>query len=255
MVQLLTTLYDMTNDDDDVIRDEAAAVTAKVWQACSTGAACEVQMPLLAGDMIAALLARRYTGNAQLAEIGMRKLTGQRDLETVPAESVLHADQQTATALFAIEKQNLFIDPAREARLWSRVLMKLHPSAFSPKLVADLTRWTLAGLDALMHKATTAPGGSLSWARKPDTFTYGLQAFYAAEVLLHLHRVDSRKAVPVQQMRSSLAQLLGVEKRRDLNPLWRTQLEGVLLRAIVPGVQKVAHALSAVSRRLDYRES
>lgn len=208
----------------------------------------EVQMPLLAGAKIAAYLCRHHNGSGSLADIAMSKLTGQRYLASSRV-NMLQSSESTSAALFAVEKQNLFVDPAREARLWSCALMRLHPAAVSAVSISQLTAWTTTGLEALIQKARADTGGPLSWARSSDTFTYGLQIIFAAEVMLHFLRVRSTKSSLSQAIRSRLVELLVIDGERDVNPLWRIQIERILLKAILPGVKKVACSLTSITSR------
>lgn len=193
-------------------------------------------------------LCRHHNRSGSLAAIAMSKLTGQRDLASSKVD-MPPVSEHTSAALFAVEKQNLFVDPAHEARLWSRGLMRLHPAAVSAESLLQLAAWTTNALEALVQKARTDPGGPLSWARSSDTFTYGLQIVFAAEVILHFHRVRGIKSSLSQEIRSRLVELLVIDRKRDINPLWRIQIERVLLKAILPGVKKVACSLTSITSR------
>lgn len=230
------------------MRDEAATAAALGMEALSPAHSNEIQMPLLAGAKIAAYLCRHHNRSGSLADIAMSRLTGQRDLASSKV-NMLQSSESTSAALFAVEKQNLFVDPAREARLWSRVLMRLHPAAVSAESLMQLAAWTTNAVEALIQKARTDPGGPLSWARSSDTFTYGLQIIFAAEVILHFLRVRRTKSSLSQALRSRLVEVLVIDSERDVNPLWRIQIERILLKAILPGVKKVACSLTSITSR------
>lgn len=156
------------------------------------------------------------------------------------------------TALFVQEKQNLFIDDAREMRLWSHVLMQISPKAFSQQLVHTLSDWTMDGLDTLLSTLDTRSDGPLGWKRRPEVFVLGLQLIYAAEVLLVLYG-KARELVSVagSDIRRKLVQLLIEGEKNEMHPLWLEQIERVLGRSIVRGVTRAGFVVSTASAKLE----
>lgn len=156
------------------------------------------------------------------------------------------------TALFVQEKQNLFIDDAREMRLWSHVLMQISPKALSQQLVHNLSSWTMDGLDTLLSTLDTKSDGPLGWKRRPEVFVLGLQLIYAAEVLLVLYGKAKKVAsVSGSDIRAKLVQLLVEGEKNDMHPLWLEQIERVLRRSIVRGVSRVGFIVSTTSAQVE----
>lgn len=129
-------------------------------------------VPLEAADRLLDWLARRHGGGAALRAEAAARLAGR----WTPAEDQLRAALRVDNALFAVEERNLFVDEAREARRWARLLACLPRAAAaadedddSSSSFARLACWLRAGLDALARLAGRRDG-PLGWASSPRVF-------------------------------------------------------------------------------------
>ncbi|GAB7354530.1 hypothetical protein MBLNU459_g4993t2 [Dothideomycetes sp. NU459] len=233
-------LYDLTNDDDDDVRNIAARAACKFLSVASPTAIYEDMIPLAAGAKLMGFLMQQLGLSSKLANTAIERLSGGNvTIAGVKGvREILTAHAREDTALFVQERQNLFIDGAREARLWSQALTRLDSAAFSSPMVANLTKWTMDGLDVLISAMNKNVDGPLGWTRRASTFLLGLQLICAAEVLLHLCR-KGRTAISGSDIRAKLVRFLSVGNSSEVNPLWIAHVEKVMERSILGGVGKV----------------
>jgi hypothetical protein len=152
-IPLLMALYDALNDDDDEVRDIAAAATAGVL-------GCAVA-PLEAADRLLDWLEARYRQLPEFQNIVVCRLAGvSPQLERWPDARV--AFDQAANfdeSLFAKEEHNLFIDEIRELRRFQRVARAI-PWKPEDECLNNLTRWAADGL-AVVKETTLRDDGPL----------------------------------------------------------------------------------------------
>ncbi|GAB7339803.1 hypothetical protein MBLNU457_6351t1 [Dothideomycetes sp. NU457] len=240
MVEVLLIVYDLTNDDDDDVRDLAAHTTSLLLD---TGSRQKTDMvSLVAGSRIAASLAYRHKTSIHLARGSAHRLLADTSLTL----NLLSESQGQDSALFAEEKQNLFIDPAREAKTWSVVLSSLSATAFDDATIRELSDLTTAGLDALISRTRQNHDGPLGWTRKPDIFVLGLRIIYASEVVIHVARETKRALVPASAIRGKLVTLLGLGKETRVNMLWLGEIEKVINKSLDTGFTKLSGVLRHV---------
>jgi len=252
LLDLCLAVYDLTNDDDDEIRDLAASTASTL---CSEDDQRDNQnaVPLVAGSRLAAYIVRRYRRDEHLVSTAMSRLTGADASRPEHLASVVTPEEthrQTST-LFAEEKQNLFLDPTREARLWSQVLLRMSQHAFSNTSVQHLTTWTMSELDLLIYKAGNENDGALGWTRKADMFAFGLRVIYAAEVLLALRQKRLLVTVTGSEIRRKLVKFLTVGRKTHVNMLWLQEVEKVIVRSLTKGARGLCITLGRVSMELD----
>ncbi|KAK7544770.1 putative death-receptor fusion protein-domain-containing protein [Phyllosticta citribraziliensis] len=122
------------------------------------------------------------------------------DLLGTPFSTLLSLAAKEDTALFAAERQNLFVDPLREITQWSAFVSTLPlpplPTNSSPKhdevsfatvspaLAQALSTWTLAGLDALTSLARSQPDSVLGWGSQAKMTTLAWAVIRSAGVAL-----------------------------------------------------------------------
>ncbi|KAK7510564.1 putative death-receptor fusion protein-domain-containing protein [Phyllosticta citriasiana] len=124
------------------------------------------------------------------------------DMLDTPFSTLLALAAKEDTALFAAERQNLFIDPLREITQWSAFMLALplpppppspnhveHPAAtttttVSPALARAFSTWTRAGLDALTSLARGRPDSVLGWGSQAKMTTLAWAVVRAAGVAL-----------------------------------------------------------------------
>jgi len=238
MLDLHLVVYDQVNDDDDDIRDIAAHTVSFLLDNSS---AQTDMIPPFAGSCLSSTLVRRYKDSTHLA----RRAADRLRVGSLTVSDILLGETKDS-ALFAEEKQNLFIDPAREAKTWSMILSNLSPHAFDDSTIKDLSDWTVSGLDALTTRISGGLDGPLGWTREPDIFVLGLRIIYASEVLIHLARQTRRAIVSASTIRAKLVTLLTAGRKSEVNMLWIGEIEKVINKSLDTGFTKLSVALRHV---------
>ena len=96
----------------------------------------------------------------------------------VPSDVSLREALRLDTSLFVVEAQNLFVDPARDAKNWAAVLS---PSADKEVLDA-LAAWAAPGLEVLAELVGSSDG-VLGWASRGDVLAVVVRIVTCCEVL------------------------------------------------------------------------
>ncbi|KAG8624474.1 hypothetical protein KVT40_007541 [Elsinoe batatas] len=247
LIDLAILTYDLTNDDDDDIRGIAAEIASTVITLPHRRASAKV--PLAAGSQLLTRLVRHFSHNSHFASVATARLmTVRSGDEALPSVSELLSEYLMGdSALFAEEKQNLYIDPAREARVWSRLAMKLSPCSTPLIKVEGLQHWTSEGIESLIQASNNHKGGPLGWSYNADTFALGVQVIYNAQILLHWQRQRRGLRLQSATLRLQLIRFLQLGRKHDLHPIWLDQLEKVLAADLVAGVQRVGRLLNCVT--------
>lgn len=162
----LLALYDALNDDDDEVRDVSAAAAESIIG--KNGVSLE------ATDLLVVWLARHFSQQEAFRSVAVCRLAGQETniwstkQEWIPAEELLSKAMKFDDSLFAVEKQNLFIDEIRESTRWLRVFKRL---AYVPEEepYRHLRDWAAAGLRALNGLALN-DDGPLGWTCQEEVF-------------------------------------------------------------------------------------
>lgn len=186
-LEYLLLLYDVLNDDDEEIRDLAASITNKAITVCGVdGKHKGSTIPLAARIHLSAVLASSFPSSKRLATTAILRMTGSKTMRLAmsPTASARVALVQSETNdLFAVERQNLYMDPIRESDIWSKVLRSIHPSTAQLGILHD---WTLQGLEAMTALLPQQTHGWISFTSKPDVFVFIWQLLNSAQVLLIL---------------------------------------------------------------------
>lgn len=246
LLHLRLVLYDLLNDDDEDIR-MLAADTACRMLAVDNSRKLDLTnglLPSVAGQQLLASVLRLHSTNAELAEISFARLQGSRSVDrTATVAEQLAALETEEHALFAEEKQNLYIDEALEVHAWSRVSMHVQPSK---TLIDDLATWTDSGLDILASKLASQPDGPLGWTSREDVFVLSLRVIYSAEVLLKLAGLHSGSKVPIQpsELKMKLVKFLAAAESSGCNCLWTREAQRVVEEAMVANTQNTSRLLT-----------
>jgi hypothetical protein len=225
---LCLAVYDLLNDDDEEIRIEASETASKIFSADSASGPTTALVPLVATQRLAELAARRWPTSPTLFDAALSRAFGST-VESV--EYQLLCLERAEYALFAEEKQNLYIDDVRETRMWAKVAMHLSPAtaAARSKALEALSLWVKGGLVALKAKFEQNADGPLGWTTDENAFLLGLRVVHAAELLLLL--VGRGMALPVGQ--DELRGLLLAVKDCGGNVLWAREVERVLEGGVI----------------------
>jgi hypothetical protein len=225
---LCLAVYDLLNNDDEEIRIEASETASKIFSADSSasGPTSATLVPLVATQRLAELTARRWHTSSTLFDAAISRAFGST-VESV--EYQLLCLQRAEYALFAEEKQNLYIDDVRETRMWAKVAMQLAGTAAQSKAIEALSLWVKDGLVALKAKFEKDADGPLGWTTDENAFLLGLRVVHAAELLLLLPLSRGETALPLPAVeQDGLRSLLLAVKDCGGNVLWAREVERVL---------------------------
>ncbi len=220
---VVLSLYDLLIDDDDEVRDVAAAAASAITSRWSLPA--EVTNTLLSWmtehyglleDFRSQVVYRMIGGPAATAAAGQRRERGERGVRggrekenheadrlwAVPASLRLKEALRFDDSLFAVEKQNLFIDEVREVDRWAAVFRSLpheededNPQKQQADLVA-LEAWTDEGMQSLIELVASRDNdGPLGWTAMPDVFAVCARILRCSEALVGTKHVKSASPV------------------------------------------------------------
>jgi hypothetical protein len=179
---LLMALYDALNDDDDEVREVAAAATVKILG--------QSFAPLEAADRLLDYLVAEFGSLPEFHNVVACRLAGvSPTLEewpdvTLAVEQAINFDD----SLFAAEEQNLFIDEVRELRRFQRVARDLSWGA-EDQCIRRLKTRTDAGL-AKIGKAAYRDDGPLGLASDQHYFALCARLLISCEVLTRTTSAD-----------------------------------------------------------------
>jgi len=177
-----------------------------------------------------------FPTSAVLVREGLWRLTGSRLLNGCLTPSAIQQFSEArheSTALFAIEKQNLFVDEVRESVIWSRVLKRLSKRALSTEHAAALSKWVTGGLEKLIEVAEAEVDGPLGWASKLSMFILGIRIILATDVLLCWRTVTGKVQIPGSSLRMLLGRLVTVAESGRLHNMWLELAEEILVNSIL----------------------
>ena len=243
------TIYDLLNDDDEDLRLLAARITSRILRSTATSRAAQQRQthcePITAIKHLLTHMLSHLQHSRSFAREAFKRAFNVE--ETVVDQ--LHTFSQPDTALFAQEKQNLYIDPAREVRAWSQVLLRL-PVTTRPKYwIRDVTGWVDEGLYTLTSQLRKGNNGALGWSSKPETFVLGLQVIYGVEVLFAYLEKGGKLPMEGSEVLRRLCMFSQALEKKGGNVLWKWEVERVL-GGIVEGRVRLAWGLAGTVREM-----
>lgn len=197
-------VYDLCVDDDEQVRE----IGSKLTQDILSSGKSKVDItfaPLVASQRLSEHLSSNFSRSSELSVEALRRFWGcdTTDMK-IPKPLSPHLEisvaKNDAQALFEEEKQNLFIDPARETVIWARVLKRLPGNALPSPLRRQLGAWVVEGLGALIESSDPGTKDILGLASQPDIFALGVRVLYGAEVLLTWLKHHKRAQMAIQTL-------------------------------------------------------
>lgn len=250
MLRLYLLLYDSLLDDDEIVRESGAATVSKLLvpatsQGISTRSPISFTVPA-ARHQLLKLLREDYHGSATLWIESWQRIIGcpsigertdtTRFTQLPSPKTVLEALRRDDNALFVEEKQNLYIDEAREAELWQAVLISLDRMVWNADALQHLHSWAVKGVDALIEAAQGEEDGPLGWTSKPDVYVLGVRILLAAEaaqLFCQYEAVD----VDDKALGERLRNLSFLGQKCSLRPAWMRMLRRILGDAVLGGCE------------------
>ena len=229
-------LYDALIDDEEDVRDQASAVVSSLLSDSSvpgnSGKSISLSLsPLAANLRLLQFIVLEYETQPPLWAEVVNRTTGAYLPATIspseapalqlhPAKASLKEAMRPDNALFAEEKQNLFVDDVKEAELWARALQDIYPT-IDLRTKQTLENWTFAGISALASTAQGQIDGPLGWTSKPEVFTLGMRVILTAKVVLRDPSVVVGGPSPAgKQCREALTSFLTVGMETLVHELW-----------------------------------
>lgn len=228
-VHAIVLTYDILNDDDEEIREVGSHIASKIMSTASKYS--QVCVPLVASQQLLAHLVKKYRQSEHLLQHAIQKMTQsilRNDILLPSAQDRFKSANAENTALFVVEKQNLFIDQYREAVLWSQVLKRLSAKAISDAAASALSGWVRDGLTLLSDKAHYELDGPLGWTSKAEVYVFGMQVLYATDVMLNWRARTKKGQVEGKVIRELLATLYSRGTRTQVHGAWLEKIEKML---------------------------
>ena len=245
-------VYDLLNDDDEDNRQLAAKVASRIvnTQTGSNDGTIAYE-PISAQQRLIKFMLWRWASEPALADEAIKRAFDVRKIGPISSvQGRLAACNATDTALFVEEKQNLYIDEAREVKLWARVTVSLSPATIDRKSLVHLTTWVLGGLEELVLAFESTNKDSLGWTSKPDAFIIGLRVIYGAEVLMRLVTKGTRIPVRPSSLRKKLGMLALVADSGGVNGLWMAEIKRMMAESVISRLSLQRRLLDKVACKL-----
>lgn len=235
-------LYDMLNDDDEELRDMAAATASWVLSYSSINHSKAVSLaPLNASELLAEFITTNYSTSQILCGKIFHYILGQvprvsdrlGKVNLTPVSDLISEYRKESTVLFVEEKQNLFIDDVREAELWSKSIHLLAEASYNDgRTLNEVSTWVSEGLAYL--SAITADGagkdGPLGWTSKPEIFTLGVRVISIAGALVS-PRFSAQKLLGYDYQRTLKEKLQLLQRHglaASMNGDWLLRIQAAL---------------------------
>lgn len=251
--ELCLCIYDLLNDDDEDIRLIAARVESCISHINVHPGSQDVFEPTEARSRLLRLSLDWWSTDEAFAREAFARAFKFDEDNQISVACRIRDSPQANTALFAEEKQNLYLDVAIEVKAWSDVALRLQPYAIPPSLLRQFAGWVSDGLHELSRKVSEDPGGPLGWTTEPNIFVIGLQVIYGAQVLLHLAESGLRFVIRPSVIRQSLVRLATSADAGRMNGLWTEQIARVLDKVVRQTWVNRARLLGYVASRVDHQ--
>ena len=263
LLGLYIILYDILVDDDEIIRNQGADLTANLLSLMHKHATVDYSdiplMPVAAGGKLIRILADNYSKSALLVAESIHRITGAKSLlklgATTPSAHVkdsqdgelvtseertvdqgpqlhlgsagdlVHAAIHQDNSLFAEEKQNLYINPVQDVQRWTQILLGSHSSSWTPYLICSFYKWTMQGLRALHVENRNRYDGPLGWTSKPEVYLLGIRILAAAKVIIRRKAISQSERLQLISLLMTLRETGGTKM---LHESWLRLIEEIL---------------------------
>jgi len=207
-------------------------------------------VPLIASRQIANVVLPFMGKGSEIVFAAIQRLCGSKlcgGTLTPSASQRLETARQSGTVLFAVEKQNLYIDDVRESIIWSRTLKQIFTQSIDREAARMLSSWVTDGLESLTNKVDAERVGPLGWTSKRDAFIFGVQVILAADVLLDWRCRSSKVPIRASHLKLSLWRLAEAGRKNGAHHMWLQLIDKILYRSTIHRVRKVGSVLLYVA--------
>ena len=242
-------LYDTLVDDDDEVRDKGAAAVSALLSGVDmfengdrdtkSSESESTFTALAAKPKLVRFLLDQYPSSIELWLEAMHRLVRTKSLDRPlgvdkktplrlgSARGRFQESIREDTALFAEEKQNMFIDEAQEAATWLDVLVNLKISKVDDFIASELTTWIIEGIQEMLTKAESEIDGPLGWTSKPEVFALGMTFILAGQAVI---RLSAQRILHTDTdlLRKQLRRLLDLGQEKSLHPRWLRAIQETL---------------------------
>ncbi|KAL9102416.1 MAG: hypothetical protein Q9163_002437 [Psora crenata] len=269
MLQVYLALYDTLIDDDEEVREEGAKVVSSLSFVRHRESGNNIGIyglsPPAAKKALQLYLVREYRQSSEFWAEACLRLTGliahleisakvpgpdhdtlgtggqplHYQIKVLKENSVYQLYEEATrqqNVVFEEEKQNLYMDPGREAQVWADVLCRLQLSICPINdLVPYLRAWTISGMRFFegvfenIDKGESSPTNSvLGVSSKADVYALIYRVVLATKVIIHHQERgfwggSSGKAVSLAQLR----RLLDTGKKAQLHDLLLHEMDEI----------------------------
>ena len=232
-------LYDMLNDDDEELRNMAAATASWILSYSTVCPLKTVSLaPLNASRLLVRFITGNYEGSGLLCHKVLQYVCGRTPRISdslakasipAPVANLVTEYRKDSTVLFVEEKQNLFIDEVREVDIWASILPEtLHDCG---NILNDTYKWISEGLVYLLATVNDAESdGLLGWTSKPEILTLGVRIISIAGALIS-RKVSAKPALTIADQRAlkeKLELLLRGGSRAFWNEEWLLRIKAAV---------------------------
>ncbi|RMY67901.1 hypothetical protein D0863_07485 [Hortaea werneckii] len=243
-------VYDLLNDDDEDLRLLASCAVSTILGAeANDGSEQEELVPVVANQRLVEFMLQTMSRDQRLIDEAVVRSFGTSSQGFPNVADHLNLFTQIEKALFVEEKQNLYIDEAREVKLWTQVLLRAPADMLTTQLRKQLSAWVAEGISALTSKMAENADGPLGWSSRPEVFVLGLQLLYGAEVLLSCVERGSKIFTPASWLRRSLGELKLSIERCNGSGLWLSEIDRILSHSLVAKMRAVMASTTYLQRR------
>ncbi|GAB1741817.1 hypothetical protein NU219Hw_g7224t1 [Hortaea werneckii] len=242
-------VYDLLNDDDEDLRLLASRAVSTILGAEANDDSEQGELvPVVASQRLVEFILRTMSRDQRSIDEAVGRSFGTSSQGFPNVADRLNLFTQIDKALFVEEKQNLYIDEAREVKLWAQVLLRAPATMLTTQLRRQLSAWVAEGISALTSKMAENADGPVGWSSRPEVFVLGLQLLYGAEVLLSCVERGSKIFTPASSLRRSLGELKLSIERCNGSGLWLSEIDRILSHSLVAKTRAVMASTTYLQR-------
>ena len=247
MLDVYVALYDTLVDDDEDIRDQGAKTVSfllaadQLSQSNKEPVVTSLSPPAVKRRFLE-FLQKEYHISRAICSRAIKKVTGLHmmhndppakseitvgEIELRSVASMFSEAEIPQLAVFAEEKQNLYIDSVEEAQTWAVVLLGLDDGARNDSVLAALGAWARDGLEFLVDIVNEKGDGPLGLNSRPEIFILFVRVILMSKGLIN-HPASQKVLGMDSHLKRLLRRLWEVGKSKGLHSLLIEHIEEAL---------------------------